>query len=307
MATDDELRNLRDQIARLQRDADERRQADEAAAAQFRPRTLRDFHSPRADNAGGPILLPMLQGDPPNYGTGVVNLIQQNCFHGLENENPHEHLNIFLQCCSAVKNVAAGLDYVRLSLFPFSLRDRARAWFFSLPQGSIRSWDELSAVFMEKYYPMRRTVRVRSDISSFKQGFDESLSEAWDRFNGLLRSCPHHNFSDWILVDAFYEGLNAQNQVLVDYSAGGSIIDREPREVLNLFEKLAHQQQWSNREPVRTIKGRHKVDQMMMLNAKLDALQLQLNKQNTSTQAVQLQVCALCRDESHDYDSCPLR
>ena len=138
-----------------------------------------------------------------------------------------------------MKNIIASPDYVRLALFPFSLQDKAKFWFNSLPKGSIGTWAELSSQFLEKYYPVRRTAKVRQQISSFKQGYDESLGEAWDRFNHLCLSCPHHNFSDWILVDAFYDGLTSQSRVLVDYGAGASVFDLEPQEILDLFERLA--------------------------------------------------------------------
>lgn len=226
---------------RLEQEVNELRRAANAAAAaqQNRPRTLRDFHSPRADDAQGPIVLLEVHGNPPNFGSFVVNIIQQNCFHGLETENPHDHLNYFLQCCRTVKNIEVSPDYVRLALFPFSLRDKAVLWFNSLPKCSIGTWTELSSKFLKKYYPVRRTTRVRSQISSFKQGYDESLSEAWDRFNHLCLSCPHHNFSDWMLVYAFYDGLTAQSRILVDNGAGGSIFDLEPHDILDLFERLA--------------------------------------------------------------------
>ena len=51
-----------------------------------------------------------------------------------------------------------------------------------------------------------------------------------------------------MLVDAFYDGLNSQTRATIDYGAGGSIVDKEPREIINLFEKLAQQQHWSKRE-----------------------------------------------------------
>jgi hypothetical protein len=103
----------------------------------FVPRTLRDYHIPKADDAQGPIVLPHVLGDPPSFGSGVVNLIQQNCYHGLEVENPHEHLNNFLQCCQTVKCARASMEYVKLALFPFSLRDKAKIWFNSLSKGSV--------------------------------------------------------------------------------------------------------------------------------------------------------------------------
>nr|GEX15296.1 DNA-directed DNA polymerase [Tanacetum cinerariifolium] len=35
---------------------------------------------------------------------------------------------------------------------------------------------------------------LRNEITRSQQRFDESFYEAWDRFNDLLRACPHHGF-----------------------------------------------------------------------------------------------------------------
>nr|GEW98536.1 reverse transcriptase domain-containing protein [Tanacetum cinerariifolium] len=42
--------------------------------------------------------------------------------------------------------------------------------------------------------------------------FDESFSEAWDRFKDLLRACPHHGFSELHQLDTFYNALNLKDQ-----------------------------------------------------------------------------------------------
>ena len=90
----------------------------------------------------------------------------------------------------------ASMEFVRLALFPFSLRDKAKIWFNTLPRASVNTWSQMSKLFLAKYYPVKRTAKVRAQITSFKQEYDESLSDAWDRFNQLLQSCPHHNFNN---------------------------------------------------------------------------------------------------------------
>nr|GEY67859.1 reverse transcriptase domain-containing protein [Tanacetum cinerariifolium] len=53
---------------------------------------------------------------------------------------------------------------------------------------------------------------LRNEITRFLQRFDESFSEAWDRFNDLLRACPHHGFSELYQLDTFYNALNVNDQ-----------------------------------------------------------------------------------------------
>ena len=44
-------------------------------------------------------------------------------------------------------------DIVKLKLFLFFLRDRAKFWFSSLPRNSIGSWDKCKDAFITKYFP----------------------------------------------------------------------------------------------------------------------------------------------------------
>jgi hypothetical protein len=108
-----------------------------------------------------------------------------------------------------------------------------------------------------------------------------------------------------MLCDAFYNGLTFQSRSFVDNSAGRTIFDLETQAVLDLFERLAQQQQWSNRELVRSLGGRHEVDPLALMQAKIDALQLQVEMQRGASKMVQVQACSLCGDETHDYYSCP--
>ena len=64
-------------------------------------------------------------------------------FNSLPNEDPHLHLKLFLEVSDAFKIVGATQDALRLRLFPYFLRDRARAWLNSLPSDSITTWNEL--------------------------------------------------------------------------------------------------------------------------------------------------------------------
>ncbi|GKC49079.1 reverse transcriptase domain-containing protein [Tanacetum coccineum] len=77
---------------------------------------------------------------------------------------------------------------------------------------------------------------LRNEITRFQQRFDESFYEAWDRFNDLLRACPHHEFSELHQLDTFYNALNANDQDSLNSAAGGNFLDKMPRECLKIIE-----------------------------------------------------------------------
>nr|GEY89668.1 reverse transcriptase domain-containing protein [Tanacetum cinerariifolium] len=88
-------------------------------------------------------------------------------------------------------------DAIKLMLFPYSLEDRARIWYEKEPPNSILTWDDLVNKFVNQFFPPSKTTHLKNEISRFTQRFDETFSEAWDRFKELLRACPHHGFSDF--------------------------------------------------------------------------------------------------------------
>ncbi|GKA39521.1 hypothetical protein Tco_0732072 [Tanacetum coccineum] len=63
-----------------------------------------------------------------------------------------------------------------------------------------------------------------------------SFYEAWDRFNDLLRACPHHGFSELHQLDTFYNALNSNDQDSLNSAAGGNFLDKMPRECLKIIE-----------------------------------------------------------------------
>nr|GEX14564.1 reverse transcriptase domain-containing protein [Tanacetum cinerariifolium] len=62
------------------------------------------------------------------------------------------------------------------------------------------------------------------------------LKHAWDRFNDLLRACPHHGFSELHYLDTFYNALNVNDHESLSSAAGGNILDKMPSDCLKIIE-----------------------------------------------------------------------
>ncbi|GJW73061.1 reverse transcriptase domain-containing protein [Tanacetum coccineum] len=81
-----------------------------------------------------------------------------------------------------------------------------------------------------------QTTNLKNDIMNFQQRFDETFSEAWDRFKDLLRKCPHHGFSELHQIDTFYNALTQSDQDSLNAAAGGNLLNRTPRDALTIIE-----------------------------------------------------------------------
>nr|GEY07024.1 reverse transcriptase domain-containing protein [Tanacetum cinerariifolium] len=125
---------------------------------------------------------------------------------------------------------------IKLMLFPFSLEGATRIWLEKEPPRSILTWDDLVSKFINQFFPPSKTTNLHNRITRFQQRFDESFSEAWDRFNDLLRACPHHGFSELHQLDTFYNAMNVNDQDSLNSAEGGNFLDKMPSNCLKIIE-----------------------------------------------------------------------
>ena len=78
-------------------------------------------------------IAPLNDVESCEINTALLNLGMKDQFAGLPSEDAATHLNNFVDLCDMQKKKDTDNDIVKLKLFPFSLRDRAKTWFSSLP------------------------------------------------------------------------------------------------------------------------------------------------------------------------------
>jgi hypothetical protein len=74
----------------------------------------------------------------------------------------------------------------------------------------------------------------------------ETISEAFERFNEYTPVVPHHKFPKEDLMQKFYQGLTMASRMIIDASAGGSIIELTPTEAFTLFKKVTDNYTWAS-------------------------------------------------------------
>nr|GEV04141.1 reverse transcriptase domain-containing protein [Tanacetum cinerariifolium] len=157
--------------------------------------------------------------------------INADQFFGLEKENPHDHIRWFNKITSTIKYKDVPKSAIKLMLFTFSLAGAACRWLEKQPSLSILTWEDLVSKFINEFFLPSRTTNLRNEISNFKQRFDESFHEAWDRYKDLLRACPHHGFTELYQLDTFYNALNSNDQDSLNSAAGGNLLEIRTQDV----------------------------------------------------------------------------
>ncbi|GJX29067.1 reverse transcriptase domain-containing protein [Tanacetum coccineum] len=152
--------------------------------------------------------------------------------------------------------------------------------------------------------------KITSTMKIPNQKFDETFYEAWDRFNDLLRGCPHHGFSELHQLDTFYNALNSIDQDSLNSAAGGNFLDKMPRECLKIIESKSKVRQSRNKVVVAKMSTSSSTPAVSSDVAELKdmvrALILDRKNQTPASAPVKAveQSCVTCGG-GHSYQNCP--
>ncbi|GJY25855.1 retrovirus-related pol polyprotein from transposon TNT 1-94 [Tanacetum coccineum] len=194
-------------------------------------------------------------------------------------------------------------DAVMLRVFPFTLTRAAKRWVDRLAPGTINTWDLLKKAFIQRYCPPSLTSKQLEVIHNFKQEGDESLYQAWERYNDLLYKSPTHDINSHQKVNIFYKGLSIMNRQLVD--SQGPIPGMRPAKALTSIQTMAdHSQKWHDGTTSRNIGSNCSKDGLVALVNKLDNLGRDMKKLKESVHAIQVG-CQIYEGTHLDKD-CPL-
>uniref|UniRef100_A0A2N9EG65 Retrotransposon gag domain-containing protein n=1 Tax=Fagus sylvatica TaxID=28930 RepID=A0A2N9EG65_FAGSY len=192
------------------------------------------------------------------------------------------------------KNV---IETAKLRFFPFSLKDKAKGWLYTLKPRSIGSWGEMTQEFYKKFFPPHKVQQVKRKISNFAQGNDETLFMAWERFKDTYNFYSTHGYDTWRLepedamdyLDEIAENSNTWNGPSpldsIDQNrsstttSGGSVF--RLREEDNMNAKIS------------------------LLTKEIDALKLKGNRGvNAVYKEEPMEACQICQELDHTISDC---
>nr|GEY23352.1 reverse transcriptase domain-containing protein [Tanacetum cinerariifolium] len=208
--------------------------------------TMEELCQPSLNGRGGPIALISIQATNFGLKNDMNQQVQNSCqFHGLPSDDDNKHLDKFLHVTQSIKVNGVTDDTLRLYLFPHSLTHHATTWFDCLPRNSINTFEQMTKMFLEKYFPPSMVTKLRNEITNFRQRPDESLFDAWERYKLSIDRCPNHNMFPVTQIDTFYKGLTLRHRDTINAAAGGTFMKRRPKECSDLIKNMtAHHNDW---------------------------------------------------------------
>ncbi|KAK9042694.1 hypothetical protein V6N11_017759 [Hibiscus sabdariffa] len=272
-------------------------------------RTVRDYLTEDLEGLNPAVTMPEFEAEHFELKPVMFNMLNTlGQFGGSPTEKARQHLKSFLEICNSFKIHGVSNDVLKLKLFPYSLRDKAKAWLNNLQPGSLQSWTQLCRRFLAKFSYTNMTDHLRNQITSFRQEDDEAMHEAWERYKDLFRRCPMHGLPEWTQVSIFYNSVNTPTRMMLDASANGTLLDKPPRESLEILDKLAqndYQHPTSQRGTTR--RGPAQLDSSDTILAQIASLTNMVKNMQKQPHIQELKAldvfCELCGN-NHDASEC---
>ncbi|KAL0440344.1 UNVERIFIED_CONTAM: hypothetical protein Slati_2517400 [Sesamum latifolium] len=168
-------------------------------------RPMMEYSFPTANETISSIVKPSVEANNFEIKPSIIQIIRSSVqFYDLPEEDPYKHLMNFLEICNTFRFNGVSNDAVRLRIF-------------------------------HSHY----VILLNTGFSLCLLLDRESLYDAWERFKGMLRECPHHELPVWRQVQTFYNGVTLANRATIDAAAGGTIMKKLPSEAFNIIDEIA--------------------------------------------------------------------
>jgi hypothetical protein len=149
-------------------------------------KSLRDYASPRCEDIEVQESDSKLEATKYEIKSKIIKMVAANPFEGMVTENPYRHIRHFTTLCNTVRQEGVPDEWFKWNLFPYSLASEAKTWYSFASFEVEGSWNKLTNKFCEKFFPISKVQHLRRQVTTFTQGEEEGIDQAWNRFNELI-------------------------------------------------------------------------------------------------------------------------
>ena len=97
-----------------------------------------------------------------NYEPKNVHFTMLPSFYDIPNEDLLIFMRDFYVTLHTFPLQGLTEDQLRMRCFPYTLKDRAKAWLMTLPPNSLDSWEAVYNKFISKFYSHKNTMELRT-------------------------------------------------------------------------------------------------------------------------------------------------
>ncbi|XP_074353704.1 uncharacterized protein LOC141692687 [Apium graveolens] len=132
--------------------------------------------------------MPTIEATNFKIKPALLTMIQQNQFTGLLSEDPTLYLQRFQQLCSTIKHRGVTADQLKVMLFGFSLRNKAKKWLNDI---NVTKWNAIAQAFLTDFFPPN----ITDDLINKMTGgvfLDKGVDDAYSFIANF--TTPHFNY-----------------------------------------------------------------------------------------------------------------
>ena len=118
----------------------------------------------------------------------------------------------------------------------------------------------------------------------------------------MIRNCPAHGLSFWMIIQIFYAGLNFASRNILDSASGGTFMEITLGEATKLLDNIMtnHSQWHTERSP--TSKKVHTIEEINSLSAKMDELMNLVASRSVHLDPINMPLCSLIESSNASLD-----
>ncbi|CAM8886835.1 unnamed protein product [Rhodiola kirilowii] len=153
-------------------------------------------------------------------------------------------------------------------------------------------------------------MQVRRQLQDIKQGPNETIYDYLEKFNRLERSCCTLGLPEKLIIEYLINGLRPLDKMLLDASAGGSMMNLSLSGIRNLITDVAEnarfREETTRREEFSRTKNVAKAEETPMNSMPEEMKQMkEMMVQILRRQPVPVKPCEFCSSTDHKTDACP--
>jgi len=126
-------------------------------------------------------------------------------FYGHIGNDPNKHVSEFLTTCNANN---ARTDVHWYAIFPTTLEDHAKQWFYRQPLSHFADWQALHDAFIGHFRPIGYDECLSESLHELQMKTNETIDSYYGRMEDIiLRLLVGHGFNDAMKLGIFIRGL----------------------------------------------------------------------------------------------------